>query len=222
MITLITAVALGLLTGRVVGSWMNRYKKQAAVALQAPRASSQLKGATDDRLKGLPCALGDVIVLAHGEEAWLAGAILLQERVAHADGGGDPTRTSAALFVAPDRGQERAVYACPDPASSLDWLWPLSPDALSIGTEPPSALEHEGERFERTRRLPLALTLVGEGAPDLGTDAVVGEYEGGSGARLLVVIGRGSTRIWRGRRLEQGMYDVLPGSARPAATLTGG
>jgi len=216
VITLITAVAVGLLTGRVVGSWMNRYRKQATMALKAPRPSSQqqLTSATDDRLKGLPCALGDVIVLAHGEEAWLAGAILLRERVAHADGGGDPTRTAAALFVAPDRERERAVYACPDPASTLDWLWPVSPDALTMGHEPPSALEHEGERFERTRRLPLALTLVGEGAPDLGVDAVVGEYEGGSGARLLVVIGRGATRIWRGRRLEQGMYDVLPGSAR--------
>jgi len=213
VITLLAAVTVGLITGRVLGILMNRRDKRAAPKVAAkPRVGSLGAGGADERLRGLPCTVGDVVTLAHGEEAWLSGAILFRERVAHRDEAGDPVRTAAALFVGPDRAVARAVYARPLPEASLDWMWPLAPDALTIGTEPPSAVEHDGERFERVRRIPLALVVVGTGAPELGSSAVVGEYEGAAGARLLVVIGVKGTTIWRGRRLEEGMYDVLPGT----------
>ncbi len=124
-------------------------------------------------------------------------------------------RTVAALFVGPERGGDRAVYARPAPDASLDWLSPVPPEALTVGAEPPSAVEHDGKRFERVRRIPLAIAYAGAGAPELGPAGVIGEYEGGGGARLLLVVGASGTRAWCGVRLEEGMYDVLPGVARP-------
>jgi hypothetical protein len=211
VIALLAAVTVGLMTGRVVGIWMSRRRVAVGKAPPPPRLTPSV--ATDERLRGLLCGLGDVVVLAHGEEAWLAGALLFRERVAHQDEAGDGARTAAALFVGPDRGAPRAVYARPVPAPSLDWMWPLTEGAPEMGNEPPSSVEHEGERFERVRRLPLAVIGVGSGAPDVGGEAVIGEYEGSAGARLLVVMSATSTCVWRGRRLEQGMYDVLPGDA---------
>jgi hypothetical protein len=158
--------------------------------------------------------LGDVVLLAHGEEAFLSGALLFRERVGQSDGNDDAMRTAAVLFVGLEVARARAVYARPDPEPSLQWMWPLAEGAITLGDEPPSAVEHEGERFERVRRLPLALASLGEGVPELGDDGVIGEYDGASGARLLVVIGTKGTRVWRGRHLETGMYDVLPGASK--------
>ncbi len=210
MISFLAAIAIGTLTGGLLGGLRNR-RARAVVALP-PRPP--LEDASDPRLSGLPCTLGDVVLLAHGEEAFLSGALLLRERVGAVDGNDDPMRTAAALFVGLEVARARAVYARPDPAPSLEWMWPLPEDAITIGAEPPSAVEHEGERFERVRRLPLALASLGEGVPELGDDAVIGEYDGASGARLLVIIGTRATRVWRGRHLEAGMYDVLPGASR--------
>jgi len=217
VITLLVAVTVaGLVTGRLVRRTMTTMQDRRAAQLpvpgrEGPKRAEERRATEDDRQKGLPCALGDVVLLAGGEEAWLAGAVLFRERAAHRDESGEVTRTVAALFVAPESGRDRAVYARSSPEVSLDWMAPLAPAALTLGGEPPSAIEHDGERFERVRRVPLALECVGAGAPDLGARGVVGEYEGGGGARLLVVIGASGTRAWRGRRLDQGMYEILPG-----------
>ena len=44
-------------------------------------------------------------------------------------------------------------------------------------------------RYERARRLPVRVSRVGTGAPAVGERAVVAEYAGPAGARLLVVAG---------------------------------
>jgi hypothetical protein len=225
VILLLTVCGIaGLATGRVVG-WMARRKYRtelAALRREAGKDSEEDAAAGEppapprparvasEPLVGFPCQVGDVVVLAHGEEAWLAGALTFGERAVHADASGAFQRSVAALFVAPDKGAGRAVYAKPDPESSLDWMWPLPATDLLLGNEPPSAIEHEGVHFERVRRLPLLVARVGEGSPDVGASAVIGEYEGGAGARLLVVIASSGSWVWRGRRLEAGMFDLLP------------
>src|SRR5439155_880129 len=53
-----------------------------------------------DPLDGFACKLGDVIIRAGGDEAWLAGALVLAEDA-----------PVAVLFVAPEAGSDRAVRA---------------------------------------------------------------------------------------------------------------
>jgi hypothetical protein len=218
VITVLVAVTVaGLVTGRLLRPMFLRIKGSGAPP-PPPGAEGNVEGLgrkpgplSDERLRGLPCTLGDVVLLADGAEAWLAGAVLFRERAADRDESGDVTRTVAALFVAPESGRERAVYARAAPGESLDWMWPLSPDALTVGAEPPSAVEHDGDRFERVRRMPFGLERVGDDAPELGATGVVGEYEGGAGARLVIVIGATSTRAWKGHRLGPGLFEILPG-----------
>jgi hypothetical protein len=219
VISLLVAAAItiaGLATGGVVGRAINRTKRPAGDDVPSPSSDPAPPEKPPDRraelLGGLPCALGDVVLVAGGEEAWLAGAAVFRERAAHRDEHGATTRTVAALFVSPDRGSGRAVYARTSPDDRLDLLSPIAGDGLAVGAEAPSALEHDGERFERSRRLPLLVEYVGEAAPDFGARAVLAEYDGGGGARLLIVVGTGATRVyaWRGRRLEPGLYEVLP------------
>lgn len=152
----------------------------------------------EDPLLNFSCHLGDVVIRAGGEEAWLAGAILFSEE-----------RPAAVLFIAPDAGGDRALFLRPKPAEELAWLMPIGENELELGAEPPSSLEHKGERFDRVRRLPFGAERLGTGAPDVGEDVVVAEYKSLPGERMLVIVGSKTARAWRGMLLEPGMYDVL-------------
>lgn len=145
-----------------------------------------------------PCQLGDVILALGSDEAWLAGALLLSEEV-----------PAVALFIAPDAGGDRAVLARPRPVEDILWLSPIAASSLRLGAEPPSSLEHQGERFERLRRLPFRAERHGTGAPDVGDAVVLADYKSASGDRLIVLVGRDTPRAWVGRELNAGMYDVL-------------
>jgi hypothetical protein len=168
-------------------------------ASRSPRPHvARVPDARADPLAEFPCHLGDVVMGMGGDEAWLAGALVFFE-----------SAPAAALFVAPEAGGDRALYVRPKPAPSIVWLMPIAAGELTIGAEPPSSLEHKGERFERVRRVPFRVERLGTGAPDVGEQAIVGEYASG-GERMIVVAGGGTTRAWRGRALEDGTYDVLP------------
>jgi hypothetical protein len=197
-------VAGGILLGRAVV----RALRGRGPSEGHPDASRQGKSPTAhaapevDPLAGFPCHLGDVILAKNGEEAWLAGALVLRERL-----------PVAVLFIAPDAGGDRAVFATPLPNTSLLWLTPTARAGGEIGREPPSSLEHENQRFERTRRLPFGVERIGTGAPDVGKEVVVAEYSAATGDRLLVLTGGSAgERAWKGRVLEEGNYDLLPGS----------
>lgn len=151
-----------------------------------------------DEFADLPCTLGDV-VMRGDEEAWLAGGIVFLEE--HA---------VSALFVAPDVGAGRAVYARARPNAELFWLVPVAAGALTVGAEPPTSLEHEGVRYDRLRRLPVNVKRAGSGAPDVGDQVIVAEYASSGFERLVVVTGAGAARAWAGSVLEEGMYEVLP------------
>lgn len=150
-------------------------------------------------LDEFPCQLGDVVMRPTGEEAWLAGALVLSEEV-----------PVAVLFIAPDAGADCAIYVRPRPRESLYWLAPLDPASVLVGGEPPSSVEHEGTRFERRRRLPLRPRRLGTGAPDVGENLLIAEYESPGAERLLVLKSSKGARAFRGIELESGMYDVIP------------
>jgi hypothetical protein len=164
--------------------------KKPARVLSGPKA----------RLDGFICQLGDVVMRLTGEEAWLAGGLVLSEQV-----------PIAVLFVAPDAGHDCAIYVRARPSESLWWLEPLDPNAVLVAGEPPSSVEHAGVRFDRARRLPLRLRRVGVGAPDTASDAViVAEYTSAGDERLLVVKGNsGVVSCFRGLELEPGSFEVI-------------
>jgi hypothetical protein len=143
-----------------------------------------------------------VVRTAERDEAWLAGALVFEEE-----------KPVAALFVAPEAGGDRALFVRDAPGSGLTWLVPLAKDALPLTSDPPHAVEHEGARYERARRLPVKVTRVGTGAPAVGARAVVAEYTGAAAERLVVVAGSEQTLAWKGVSLGEGEYDVLPGGA---------
>jgi hypothetical protein len=149
-----------------------------------------------------PCKLGDVVIrVAERDEAWLAGAMMFEEE-----------RPVAALFVAPEAGGDLAIFVRDAPGAGMTWLTPITEDVPAVTKDPPHALEHAGVRYERSRRLPVRVSRVGSGAPSVGDRAVVAEYAGPAGMRLLVVAGSEQTLAWKGVALGEGEYDVLPGS----------
>ncbi len=151
-------------------------------------------------LEGFPCQLGDVLMRMTGEEAWLAGGLVLSEEV-----------PVAALWVAPEAGHDVAIYARPKPREVVFWLEPLDPGAVLVAGEPPTSVEHGGVRFDRVRRLPLRPKRVGVGAPDVGDAVIVAEYASAGPDRLLVVkstTGQGA-RAWRGVELEPSSFEVI-------------
>ena len=145
-----------------------------------------------------PCALGDVVSRLGTDERWLAGVIVFSE-----------DRPAAALFIAPEAGGDRAIFARPKPIDELLWLEPIPRDALLVGAEPPTSLEIFGLRYERTRRLPLRAERAGAGAPDVGDTVILAEYTSSGDERLVLVTGGGSSRAWRGSAIGPGMYDVM-------------
>jgi hypothetical protein len=155
--------------------------------------------AARDPFDGFACKLGDVVIRAGGEEAWLAGAMVLAEDA-----------PVAVLFIAPEAGADRAVYVR---AKDSTLVWMAAADDAIVGAEPPSVIELGTTRFERQRRLPLRVERVGSGTPDVGDRAIVAEYAASGGERLVMILGTAARRAWRGLPLEQGMYDVLPGGA---------
>jgi hypothetical protein len=150
-------------------------------------------------LEGFPCQLGDVVMRKAGDEAWLAGALVLSEG----------ETTIAALFVAPEAGGDRVVLARPA-NEELGWL-KQEPQITVISGEPPTALEVAGERYERRRRLPLRVERIGTGAPDVGRELIFAEYTGLGDECLVVLVAKERVVSFRGQLLASGTYDVLPG-----------
>ena len=150
-------------------------------------------------LEGFPCQLGDVLMRLTGEEAWLAGGIVLSEE--------GPV---AALFVAPSAGHDWAIYVRPQPREAIFWLEPLDPGAVLVGGEPPTSVEQGGIRFDRVRRLPLRPKRIGTGAPDLGDALVLAEYASAGSERLIVMRSTsGASHAFRGVELEPSSYEVI-------------
>jgi hypothetical protein len=165
----------------------------------APKKPAPLPPGSQVRIEGSVCQLGDVLMRLTGEEAWLAGGVVLAEEV-----------PVAILFVAPQAGLDFAIYTRVQSKRSVFWLEPLDPSAVLVGGEPPSSVELGGVRFERTRRLPLRPRRIGVGAPNMGDMVMVAEYGSAAAERLLVLKGNsGLVQAYRGLELEEGSFEVI-------------
>jgi hypothetical protein len=183
-----------------VGRWMARRRTASPSESLEKKAEPKKDETKEQTLEGFPCQLGDVLLRLTGEEAWLAGGLVLSEEV-----------PVAALFVAPDAKQDCVIYVRPPPKDAVFWLEPLDPGAVLVAGEPPSSVEHGGVRFDRARRLPLRPRRIGVGAPDVGDAVVVAEYNSAGAERLLVLKATsGVTKAYRGVELEPSMYEVIP------------
>lgn len=190
-------VSAGVATALAVSRWMARSKSD-----QLPRTEPAPPVAAkpaQPALEGFPCQVGDVILGTANEEAWLAGALVFTEGV-----------PVAALFVAPDAGGDRGIFVTPAPSPSLAWLSALDPGAVVVGGEPPTAVELDDVRYERTRRRPLRVAGHGVTALDVGDSAVLAEYAAAGSERLLVILGPKRTLAFRGEALGEGRYEVIP------------
>jgi hypothetical protein len=195
--------AVVIVGGVAFGRWIVRRlrTKRASEAVEAGGAEGPAEPEARDLPATFPCKIGDVVMrVVEGDEAWLAGAMVLAE-----------DRPVAALFVAPEAGGDHALFVRDAPGSGVTWLWPMAKGVLAATSDPPHTLEHEGVRYQRERRLPVRVSRVGSGAPSVGDRAVVAEYVGPGNARLLIVAGASETLAWKGVALAEGEYDVLPG-----------
>ena len=204
MSVLITSVLVGcgILVGRLIARGSSSPKEaQPAQATneEAQKEDVKPKEPSAPNLDAFPCKLGDVVLRGTGEEAWLAGAIVLRE-------GDEP---AAVVYFSPEAGGDRAVLARPA-SQEITWLAEEKGVTVPLG-EPPTALEAGTDRYERRRRLPLRAERVGTGAPDVGRDVILAEYTGLGDDCLVVLVTKERVLAYRGPSLGAGAYDVLPG-----------
>lgn len=216
MSILVTSVAVA--GGLAFGRWLSQRAaltesrraelKSRVAAANSGSSAVEAPNAHEILWTRFPCRLGDVIVHPSGDEAWLAGAIILSEDVA-----------AAVLFVAPEAKNDRAVYARAKPVTEIFWLSPLAADGWTPpDTDPPTTIEIEGEPFERIRRLPYRTEAMGEGTPSLGAEILLAEYKSlrSLERRVISISGKGSARAWIGSAIDIRVCDVLPAGARAA------
>jgi hypothetical protein len=184
-----------------MGRWVARAVRSRRFPRSAPpSAETRAERAGRDPFAAFPCTLGDVVVRrAERDEAWLAGALLFSEDT-----------PVAALFVAPEAGGDRALFVR-EGTLEIAWMSRLAGDVPTVEREPPRAIEHEGVRFERARRLPIHVERCGAGTPAVGERAIVAEYAGPGAGRVVVVVGDEATVAWCGVALTEDAYEILPG-----------
>jgi hypothetical protein len=162
--------------------------KKNATPVEAPAARAFANDA-------LSLDVGDVVSVGT-EERWLAGALALR----------DGEHLVAALFIAPEGKRNDAVCAFSSPRRELLWL---TPHAVEIGAEPPSAIELDGIVMRRRARVPVTVARYGQDTPDVGEQAVFAEYEAGGGATGVVIRGANAAWGWSGKRVDEGAYDRM-------------
>ncbi|MFO0586364.1 MAG: hypothetical protein U0441_02430 [Polyangiaceae bacterium] len=169
--------------------------RDASVKKSGERTPTPAKIQVKRAFEATPLALGDV-VLAEGEERWLAGAIVARE--------GD--KVVAAVFFAPEGAVTKVVAAFARPRRDVAWL---SPARVDSPNEPPASIEIDGAPMTRRGRLPVTLATHGQGVPRIGDTGILAEYEGGADDVALLLTTNGQALAWRGRKLEEGAYDRL-------------
>ncbi len=156
-------------------------------------------------LASLPVGIGDVVSVDDDptsassktmRERWLVGGLCLW----------DAESLVGAVFVAPEGSRDEAVAGFAAPRREIAWM---SPEAVELGAEPPSALELGGVVMQRRRRLFVRLERLGKGAPDVGERGVFAEYAASGRAVAIVIRGDRATVAWSGVRFDPGEYDRM-------------
>lgn len=146
-------------------------------------------------MESLAVSLGDVVSV-EGHERWLAGAILAYD---------GPT-LAAGVFFAPEGQKLEVVASFPEPRRSILWL---SAADVEIGHEAPTSIEIQGVFLQRKRRLPVQLKRAGQGAPDIGSEAMMAEYAATGGDAALILRTHARTYGWFGRDIAPPHYDRM-------------
>lgn len=145
----------------------------------------------------LPLALGDV-VMAEGGERWLAGAVIAKEQ----------SRVLGALFLAPEGSSQHAIVCFAAPQRHIYWL---TPSELTSPDEPPATIELGTTMFRRRARIPVSLTRLGQGVPELHEEGLWAVYDGGGRDVAMVLTSGGRVMAYKGVRLDEGEFDRLGG-----------
>lgn len=169
-------------SGVFAGSWLrHRAARHAGLASGGGALPALVAG--DDASRGadpLPTfalGLGDVLTRG-GIDAVLSGAYVLREE------GVD----LAAVFSSLGPRGAPLVMAFPPPSDELFWLEAIEDESALSG---PMVLEIGGGVVELSRRLPVAITRVGEASTDgepLAGDGIFFEYRGDAGRCAIVLV----------------------------------
>ncbi len=149
--------------------------------------------------RGFALELGDVIDIDK-QSLWLKHAWLALE-------GNDAV--AALLFS----GQDVVVL---QPGAGLRLCLTREVE-LSVGLEVPSALELDGARFERVRRLPVRLLVVGDSPSPPFDEALLSELRGLSGEVLWVLTHGGFCKAYAGRSLDAAEVEYWGGGSLTVA-----
>jgi hypothetical protein len=194
--------ALGAALGRLVYGRLSASPPPKETAASVVAAAALPKAKVDGFPTELFAAKPGDVVLRGNEEAWLAGAWILEE------GRGRDARAVFAVFFAPEAGKDVLVVLSGDSSKEILWLdLPVPMDGV-----PPSTLEIDDIRFERLRKRPFGVRRFGA-APEAPEEGTLVEFSGPVGERLWAFVAPGHTRAWRGVSLAEGMYDLLGGDA---------
>jgi hypothetical protein len=194
----LVVAALLVAGGAMIGALAARALGRRRVSMAADDERARAALSSREQTPGL--AVGDVVSV-RGEHAWLEGGWMLYEG----------SRRVGAVLFAPELVLVEA--AGPRPAWYKAW-----PAALGIATtlpEPPASLEHDGERFERRRRIPVRIEPLGEAPAPPGEAALFAEYYGLSGDCLWMVRSALATAAFRGARLRDEELERWGSSREP-------
>lgn len=170
-----------------------REEKKREVAPPKKKPAADPKTLFED----LPLALGDV-VMAEGGERWLAGAVIAKEQ----------SRVLGALFLAPEGSSQHAIACFAAPQRHIYWL---TPSELTSPDEPPATIELGTAMFRRRARIPVSLTRLGQGVPELHEEGLWAVYDGGGRDVAVVLTSGGRVMAYKGVRLDEGEFDRLGG-----------
>lgn len=196
------SLVLGLIIGGALltmgvgtGAVLRGRRRAARRVLPAPPPRNTVLSA-----RGFALELGDVIDIDK-QSLWLKDAWLALE--------GDDA-VAALLFS----GQDVVVL---QPGAGLRLCLTREVE-LSVGHEVPSALELGGARFERVRRLPVRLLVVGDSPSPPFDEALLSELRGLSGEVLWVLTHGGFCKAYAGRSLDAAEVEYWGGGS---LTVTG-
>jgi hypothetical protein len=186
MEALVSLILVSLLAGAgaaSVGLWLRqRRRRRAESATRRPEVDTT-------RVAGLEIGVGDVVSI-HGQELWLEQGWLLSES----------GRPLAALFEA----REDSVLQFAPPRREQ---FRLTRVEFPFPADAPTSVEHDGERYERVRRLPVELSGIGESRPPPWQAALLLEYRS-LGGELLLVLGQAPHFLcWFGPSLPDGAIE---------------
>lgn len=137
-----------------------------------------------DPLEPFRIALGDV-VSSGGSEAWIEHGWLLRE---------GSEKVAAILHSA-----DVTLVVLPEPNWRVFWLEEAE---LELPAEAPASLMVAGEHYERSRRVPVEIEMVGRAPDPPWPSAILAEYRALRGGAVWTLGSGARVRAFQGRRVD--------------------